>query len=302
MRRESDSVLAYINGDLVPDADAVVSVFDSGLSFADGVFEGVRVYSGRVFRLEDHVRRLFASARCLEIDIRMTEDALTAEILAWLSANEIYDDFHFRPIVTRGRRFPPRLDPRFCAGGPTILFIGADIGSSDLNGLRVVISSVRRVAPDALDPRIKSLNYGNNLLARLEANRRKVDDAIMLDDRGLVAEATGANLFIASDRVLTTPRPRACLEGITRSAVIDLAVDRGLDVTEGSIRPEDLLTADEVFLTGTAVEIAPVVEIDGRAIGHGAAGPITLALAGDYAALVRSGGTSIVAAHDGESL
>jgi branched-chain amino acid aminotransferase len=294
MRTAEQPLLVYVNGRLVPEEEAVVSVFDSGLNFGDGVFEGLRVYAGRVFRLEQHVDRLFESANAFDIDIGMTRREFAQEIVDWLRANELEDSFHFRPIVTRGTRFPPRSDPKFVSGGPTIFFVGGPIDPAPLTGVRVIVSSLRRTAPDALDPRIKSLSFANNLLPRLEARRRGADDAVLLDAAGFVAEGSTANVFVVTGGELVTPWPRACLAGITRRAVIGLATEQGAGpVVERDITPTELINAQEVFFTGTGAEITPVVEVNGRPIGSGAAGPVTLELSERYAALVRSEGTPI---------
>jgi branched-chain amino acid aminotransferase len=285
--------LVYVNGDLVPEAEATISVFDSGLNFADGVFEGIRVYGGRVFRLGEHLERLYASARAFDLDVGMTPGELEQEILRWLAANGVEDDFHFRPIVTRGQRFPPRLDPRFCSGGPNIIFVGGPVTASSETGIRVVFSSVRRIAPDALDPRIKSLNYGNNLLARLDAHRRGVDDAVMLDAGGFLAECSASNLFLVARGKLLTPWPKACLTGITRATVLELAAEYGIPAEERDLTPTDLLAADEAFATGTGAEITPIVQVEGHSIGAGSLGPITRRLWEGYHAAVYSSGVAI---------
>lgn len=294
--RTDDEFLVYVNGELVPRGRAVISVFDSGLNFADGVFEGVRVYGGRVFHLEQHVKRLYESANAFEIEIPLGAAELTAAILDWLRANRVQDDFHLRPIVTRGERFPPRLDPRFCSGSANVIFVGGPISPANMKGLRVIVSAVRQIPSDSIDARIKSLNYGNNLLARLEARRRGVDDALMLDASGYLAEASAANLFLVKDGELLTPWPKACLAGITRRLVMDLARERGLQVVERDLSTTEALNADEVFLTGTGTELTPVVEVDGRRIGTGAAGPVTRELYESYQAAVHSQGTPIEAA------
>lgn len=283
----------YVNGTLISAREAAVSVWDSGLNFADGVFEGVRVYAGRVFKLHEHVARLYQSARAFQIEVGMTEVQFADAILGWLDANRVRDNFHFRPIVTRGNRYPPRMDPRFVDGGATILFVGGAIASASLDGTRVVISSLRRTGADVLDPRIKSLNYGNNLLARLEARRRGVDDAIMLDREGFVAEASGANVFIVRGGQLLTPWPKACLEGITRRTLMELATAQGIFAVERDITATDVVNADEVFLAGTGTEVAPVTEMEGMIIGSGQIGSVTRMLASRYAELVRSTGTPI---------
>jgi branched-chain amino acid aminotransferase len=287
------SLKIYVNGRLVPSEEATISVFDSGLNFADGVFEGARVYGGAVFRLDQHIKRLFESANSFEIDIGMSPAEFTTVVLDWLRANEVHDDFHLRPIVTRGNRFPPRLDPRFCSAQPNVILLGGPIAPADMRGQRVIVSSVRQINSDALDPKIKSLNYGNNLLARLEAVRRGVDEALMLDSDGYLAEASAANLFIVKDHQVVTPWSKACLEGITRRTVMDLASAQGLKVVERDITVTEVLNADEVFLTGTGTELTPVVEAEGRRIGDGKAGRVTQTLYSAYAEMARSEGTPI---------
>jgi branched-chain amino acid aminotransferase len=289
----AQDTLVYVNGELVPGDRAFISVYDSGLNFADGVFEGIRVYSGRVFCLERHVQRLFRSAQALQIDIGMTPEEFGAEIIRWLRAANVVDGFHLKPIVTRGDRFPPRLDPRMASAGPNIIFLGAPVAPAPSGGILVIISSVRRTRADAFDPRIKSLGYGNNLLARLEASRAGVNDALMLDQDGFLAEATASNVFIVRDGVLYTPWPRACLEGITQSLVSGLAAHLGHQVVRQDLGWGDLANADEIFATGTATEITPIVEVSGVSIGTGEPGPITCTLMDRYAALVRSEGTPI---------
>jgi branched-chain amino acid aminotransferase len=286
--------LAYVNGELVPEEQATVSVFDAGLNFADGVFEGVRVYGGKVFRLDEHLDRLYASAATFELNIGMEQDEFAAEILRWLTANDVSDDFHFRPIVTRGNRFPPRMDPRFSKDDSTVIIVGGPVSPAGA-GMRVVISPVQRPAPAALPAHVKSLSYGPALLARLDAIRKGVDEAIMLDELGLVAEASVANVFAVVDGALLTPQPRACLDGITRRAIMALGREAGLTVVEVGLTPEALTDAKEVFLTGTSAEVTPVLELDGRSLGDGA-GPVTGDLRAAYAELTRSEGTPIPAA------
>jgi branched-chain amino acid aminotransferase len=288
--------LVYVNGELVPQQNAVISVFDSGLNFADGVFEGIRVYGGRVLHLEHHIKRLYESANAFEISIGMTPTAFTDAILGWLRANGISDGFHFRPIVTRGNRMPPRLDPRFCNSSANIMFVGGPIAPANMNGQHVVISSVRQINSDAIDAHIKSLNYGNNLLARLEAVRRGVDDALMLDSQGFLAEASAANAFLVKDGELLTPFTKACLDGITRRSVIEMARRRKISVIERDLSVTEIINADEVFLTGTGTELVPVIEVEGRRIGSGAAGEITTALYADYMTMVATDGLPVAAA------
>jgi branched-chain amino acid aminotransferase len=285
-------VLAYVNGHLVEEQDATISVFNAGFNFADGVFEGIRVYEGRVFRLDEHIERLFASAATFEIEIGMQRDELRSEILGWLTANGVDRDFHFRPIVTRGDRFPPRMDPRFSSGDPTIVFVGGPVSPAGA-GVKAILSLVRRPAPAVLPAHVKSLSYGPALLARLDAIRRGADEAILLDELGLVAEASVANVFAVAGGALLTPQPRACLDGITRRAVMELARDAGRTVLEVGLTPEALAAADEIFLTGTSAEITPVLELDGAPVAGGEAGPVTRELAAAYDRLTRAEGVPI---------
>jgi branched-chain amino acid aminotransferase len=285
-------VLAYVNGQLLPEEEATVSVFNAGFNFADGVFEGIRVYGGKVFRLDEHIERLYASAATFEIEVGLSQQEMRDEILRWLGANGVENDFHFRPIVTRADRFPPRMDPRFSEGDTTIVFIGGPVSPAG-KGMKVVMSPVQRPAPAALPAHVKSLSYGPALLARLDAIRRGADEAIMLDELGLVAEASVANVFAYTGGALLTPQPRACLDGITRRAVMALAHVAGIPAFETGVTPELLAGADEIFLTGTSAEITPVIELDGRPVSGGEAGPITLKLRDAFGELTRSEGTPI---------
>ena len=283
----------YVDGELLAADEAKISVFDSAFNFADGVFEGLRVYGGAVFRLDEHVRRLYDSAKALSLDIGRSEEEFKEEILGWLRANEISGDFHFRPIVTRGLRQPPRLDPRFCTSGSTTVIVGAPATDTPIAGIRVVVSSVRRPGADVFDSKIKSINYGPNLLAKIEANRQGVDEAVMLDGAGYLAEASVANIFLVKDGVLLTPWPKACLAGITRGEVIKLARAADLEVIERDLTTGELVSADEAFLCGTAAEVKPIVEVNGQTIGESAAGPVTLALHERYRELVQAEGVPI---------
>ena len=287
-------MLAYVNGELLPEEEATISVFNAGFNFADGVFEGIRVYDGRVFKLDEHIDRLFASAEAFEIDVGLGKDELRSEILHWLTANEIESDFHFRPIVTRADRFPPRMDPRFSDGPAQVVIIGGPVAPAG-KGSKVVMSPVRRPAPSVLPAHVKSLSYGPALLARLDAIRRGADEAILLDELGLVAEASVANVFAYTGDALLTPQPRACLDGITRRAVIQIAGEAGHTALEVGMTPEVLAGADEIFLTGTSAEITPVLELDGTPVSGGEAGPVTRELADAYSKLARAAGTPIPA-------
>jgi len=266
--------LVYINGELVPESEAKISVFDHGFLYGDGVFEGIRAYRGVVFKLREHIERLYDSAKFLRIEIPMSKEDLMEAILETVRRNGL-SDCYIRVVVTRGVG-DLGLDPRKCEK-PSIIIIARPM--APLLGKRVVsliISSVRRDGVDATNHQAKSLNYLNNILAKLEAINAGADDAVMLDSRGFVSEATGENIFIVKDeRIMTPPPTSGILSGITRDCVIELARRLGYEVVERELTPFELLTADEVFLTGTAAEIVPVESVNGRKIGERVPGPIT---------------------------
>ncbi len=268
--------VVYINGSFVPREEAVVSVFDHGLLYGDGVFEGIRAYGGRVFRLEAHVRRLYDSARAIMLDIPMTQDEMCEAILETLRRNNLTDAY-IRPVVTRGIG-DLGLDPRKCPK-PTVIIIAvrwdAMYGNLYEVGLNAITVAVRRNSPAALPPNIKSLNYLNNILAKIEANIKGGDEAIFLDAEGTISEGSGDNIFVVRDGKIYTPPTLNNLKGITREVVLELAAKNGIPVHETRLGIFDLYTADEVFVTGTAAEIAPVSRIDGRRIGDGKPGPLT---------------------------
>lgn len=266
----------YIDGEFVPEEEARISVFDHGLLYGDGVFEGIRAYNGYVFKLEEHLDRLYASARAILLEIPLARDQMREAILETLRVNGLRDAY-IRPIITRGVG-DLGIDPRKCAR-PTVIIIAKEWKSlypeAFERGLRAVVAAVRNRSPESLPPTVKSLNYLTNILARIEANVRGADEAIMLDLQGHIAEGSADNIFIVRNGELYTPPPLHILPGITRQTVIELAKGEGLAVHEAFFGLAELYTADEVFLTGTAAEIAPIVEIDGRVIGEGKPGPIT---------------------------
>ena len=281
------TLLAYVNGDILPQQEAKISVFDSGLNFADGVFEGLLVDRGRIVQLRQHMTRLFDSAKAFAIDMPMSVAEFENEIRRWLTANDpqiVGDQFHFRPIVTRGDRNPPRLDPKFSTSKANIIFVGGPVTGTRPSGLSLMVSSFRRPSPDVFDPKIKSIGYGNNLLARIEATRHGYDDCIMLDQRGFVAETSVANIFIVKNGSVCTPHPTACLNGITRQAIIRLTTDQHLDMVEKDLSVTDLKCADEVFITGTAAGVASVTHIDRQPVRDGNEGSVTSALRAAYTA------------------
>jgi branched-chain amino acid aminotransferase len=285
----------YIDGKFYPQPQAKVSVFDHGLLYGDGVFEGIRAYNGRVFKLERHVERLFMSAKAISLDIAHTEEQICEIILKTLRKNKIKDGY-IRPVVTRGVG-DIGIDPRKCKDGPTLVVIAmpfpALYGDKYEKGLKVVTSSYRRVPPQSLSPSIKSLNYLNNILARIEGNQRGADEVIMLDMQGYVSEATADNIFIVQNKTVVTPYTSTNLPGVTRETVFQLCRKLKIPVRERPFTMYDLWAANEVFVTGTAAEIGPVVEADGRIIGDGKPGPQTKRLMIAYRNLVTSTGTPI---------
>ncbi|MHC1631134.1 MAG: branched-chain-amino-acid transaminase [Methanotrichaceae archaeon] len=284
----------YIDGKFVPAEEAAVSVYDHGLLYGDGVFEGIRAYNGRVFRLEDHVKRLYDSAKAIMLEMPLTQEEMCSAILETLRKNEL-SDAYIRPIVTRGIG-DLGLDPLKCPK-PTIVIItqkwDAMYGDLYEEGLTAVTVTVRRNSPAALPPNIKSLNYLNNILAKIEANVKQGDEAIFLDAEGNVSEGSGDNIFIVKDGMIFTPHTMNNLKGITRKAVIEVAESKGYAVREVTLGLFDLYTADEVSVTGTAAEVAPVTKIDGRSIGDGKPGPITKELIEGVRDLTQTTGTPI---------
>ncbi|HOT05993.1 MAG TPA: branched-chain-amino-acid transaminase [Methanotrichaceae archaeon] len=286
--------LIYMDGKYVTREEAAVSVFDHGFLYGDGVFEGIRAYGGRVFRLEAHVRRLFDSAQAILLKIPMTQQEMSDAILETLRRNNLKDAY-IRPIVTRGIG-DLGLDPRKCMVASVIIIAvewGAMYGDLYETGLTGVTVTVRRNSPAALPPNIKSLNYLNNILGKIEANIKGGDEAIFLDADGTVSEGSGDNIFVIRDGVINTPPTLNNLRGVTRQAVIDTARAAGMPIREIQLGLFDLYTADEIFVTGTAAELAPVVKIDGRIIGSGKPGPITRLLSKQFAECTRSEGTPI---------
>lgn len=284
----------YVNGALVARADARVSVFDAGFQSGDGVWEGIRVYGGRVFELDAHIERLFDSAKALGIDLHMTRDEIKDALFATLRANDLYDNAHVRLMVTRGIRRTSGINPQFVETRPTVVII-AEHKPPIFNreGITLVASSVRRPSPDTLDPKIHHANQLNSILAKMESNRIGADGAVMLDLRGFVAETDSMNLFIVKAAQLVTPLINACLHGITRGLVIQLARANGVAVLERDVSLLEVHTADEVFCTGTIAEIVPVIEVDGRTIGDGTPGPITRRVTALYADLTGRTGVPI---------
>ena len=285
----------YLNGKYLPREEAKISVFDHGFLYGDGVFEGVRAYEGKVFKLKEHLQRLFNSAKAISLNVPLSQEELQEKILETLRKNNLKNAY-IRLVVSRGEG-DLGLDPRKCPH-PQVIIIADKISlyPEELyeNGLEVIIASTRRNIPSALDVKIKSLNYLNNIMAKLEANLRETSEAIMLNQDGYVTECTGDNIFIVKgEELITPPSWIETLKGITRGVVIDLAKREGIPVREEPFTSFSLYTSDECFLSGTAAEIIPVTKIDGRVIGEGKAGKITRLLMKKFRQLTKKEGVPI---------
>jgi branched-chain amino acid aminotransferase len=285
----------FIDGKYYSERDAKVSVFDHGLLYGDGIFEGIRAYHGRVFKLREHIDRLFYSAKAILLDIPMSPAQIMRAVLETCRKNKIHDGY-IRLLVTRGVG-TLGLNPKSCKR-PSVIVIADKIQLYPpgvyRRGLDIITVPTTRNLHSALNPAIKSLNYLNNILAKIEANNGGCEEAVMLNAEGFVAECTGDNVFIVKNGALATPPLSAgALYGITRQTVIELAEEAGMKVSEPNLTRYDLFCADECFLTGTGAEIVPVVRIDGRVIGGGKPGPITRQLEDEYHALTKVSGEPI---------
>ena len=285
----------YIDGQFYDKENAKISVFDHGLLYGDGVFEGIRFYNGRVFRLEEHIDRLFDSARAIALNIGMDKSAVIEATLETIRQNKLQDGY-IRLVVTRGVG-DLGLNSMLCPKA-SIFVIASKITlySADKyeNGLDVVTCATRRIPHGALSPMVKSLNYLNNVMAKIEAQNAGAGEGLMLNEQGFVSECTGDNIFIIKNGVITTPPISAgALAGVTRSVVFDLAAEFGIPIHEPMMTRYDIFTADECFLTGTAAEIIPAVKLDTRPIGDGKPGPITRRLITRFRELTASTGTPI---------
>ena len=285
----------YIDGEFFDKANAKISVFDHGLLYGDGIFEGIRFYNGRVFRLEKHIDRLWESARVLMLEIPMSREELIEALLATIRKNDLRDGY-IRLIVTRGVG-DLGLNPKNCARS-SVIIIAANIAlyPAELyaRGLSVVTCATRRTAPAALSPAVKSLNYLNNIMAKIEAHNAGAGEGLMLNEQGYVAECTGDNVFIVKNGAIFTPPVSAGgLSGITREVVFELAAEMKIAVSERDLTRYDLYIADEAFLTGTAAEVIPMVQLDARPIGTGKPGPLTASFIACFHELTQSAGTPI---------
>ena len=293
----SKELLIYLDGQLLPESQAKVSVFDHGLLYGDGVFEGIRFYNGRVFRLEEHTRRIYDSAKSILLNIPMTPEELIKATVETVRANALRDGY-IRTVVTRGTG-PMGLSPYKCPKA-TVFIIAATISlypeSAYENGLTMATVATRRPRHDILPPAVKSLNYLNNVMAKVEAIQAGAEEGLMLNDQGLVAECTGDNIFIIRDGTVTTPPLSAgALDGITRGVVFEICNELRIPIREREMTRHDIFVADECFLTGTAAEVIAAVKLDQRIIGDGKPGAITNRIIKRFREIAQSTGTPVYA-------
>jgi branched-chain amino acid aminotransferase group I len=265
-----------VGGQLLPRTEAKVSVFDSSVQGGDAVWEGLRVYDGRIYQLDAHLDRLFDSAKAMAFAGVPTRAAVKEAIFETLRANGMRDGVHIRLTLTRGPKVTSGMSPHLNQSGCCLIVLAEwKAPVYDQNGIRLITSSIRRNPPQCIDSKIHHNNLINNILAKIEANVAGVDDAIMLDIYGFVSETNATNIFLVKRGVLLTPHADSCLPGITRGVVMALARANGLPLQERNISLSEVYTADEIFTTGTMGELAPVLEVDGRTIGQGEVGPVT---------------------------
>jgi branched-chain amino acid aminotransferase len=285
----------YIDGEWHSRETAKISVFDHGFLYGDGVFEGIRVYGRRIFRLGAHLDRLYASARALALDVPMAQREMSDLVREAVRRNR-REDGYIRLLVSRGAG-ELGIDPLSCPRASVVIIVtDVRVYPRELyaNGIKVITSATRQVSHEAVDPRIKSLNYLKNILAKIDAQRAGAQEAILLNDSGFVAECTADNLFLVRRGELFTPSPQdGALEGITRGAILELATEAGMRAAEARLTRYDVYTADECFVTGTGAELMPVVQADGRPIGNGKPGPTTRRLTQAFHALVRNEGEAL---------
>ncbi|MGI5911696.1 MAG: branched-chain-amino-acid transaminase [Syntrophomonadaceae bacterium] len=282
-------LLIYLDGSYVEEENARVSVFDHGFLYGDGVFEGIRAYHNSVFRLKDHINRLYDSAKAINLKIPLNQSEMAEVVVDTCRQNRLTDAY-IRLVVSRGKG-DLGLDPKNCSI-PTVVCIASSISLYPekyyKEGLEVITVPTRRNGPEGVNPRIKSLNYLNNIMAKIEANIAGVSEAILLNQEGYVAECTGDNIFMVKNGIIKTPAIHlGMLEGVTRNEVIKLAKKNGIEVQETTFTRYDLFVADEVFLTGTAAELIPVTTIDSRVIGNGKPGPVFNTLLAEYREIVK---------------
>ncbi len=291
----NQNLIVNINGKLTPRAEASVSPFDSSVQNGDAVWEGLRLYDGRIFKLKEHLLRLRRSAMALAYASIPTDDEIIHELKRTLEANGMRDGVHVRLTLTRGEKYTSGLDPRINTAGHTLIILAEHKPPVyDKSGITLKTSAHRRPPADVLDQKIHSCNQLTSILAKLEANASGADDALMLDTRGFVAETNATHLFFVEGSVVRTPTTAACPEGITRAAILELCEKNNIDCREADITLAEAYRADEVFCTGTMGEIAPVVGIDGRRIGDAACGPVTAKLSELFGELTSTEGERVI--------
>jgi branched-chain amino acid aminotransferase len=287
-------LIVNVGGKLSHRDRAAVSPFDSAVQGGDAVWEGLRLYGGKIFRLDEHLARLRASARALAFQHVPSDQEITEEIRRTLAANGMRDGVHIRLTLTRGVKLTSGMDPRLNQAGPTLIVLAEwKDPVYDAAGIALVTASVRRPAPDCLDPKIHHTNLLPSILAKIEANVAGADDAVVLDHRGFIAETNATHIFMVSGGTLATPTTASCPEGITRAAVLELAAAAGIGGQAGDYTLPQLYVAEEAFVTGTMGGLVPVLSVDGRTIGAGAPGPVTKRLAALYADLTATTGTPV---------
>jgi branched-chain amino acid aminotransferase len=289
------SIVYNVNGTLIPREQPGLSPFDSSVQGGDGVWEGLRLYNGRIFKLIEHLERLRSSAKALAFASIPSNDEIIDQVRRTLAANRMTDNVHIRLTLTRGVKITSGMDPRLNQAGPTLIVLAEHKAPVyGRSGLSLITSSIRRFAPDMLDPKIHHCNLMQSILAKIEANAAGADDAVMLDPRGFVAETNATHLFLVDNGVVMTPRIVACPEGITRATVIEMCESAPIPLIEKDLSLTEFYRADEVFCTGTMGELVGVTKIDGRTIGDGKSGAVTLRLSSLYGARTSKEGVLVI--------
>jgi len=285
---ENEILYAYVDGKYVPKEQASISIYDHGFLYGDGVYEAIRAYDGIIFKLREHIDRLFESAKSIKIEMPFSKDDLRGLVVEVLRKNQLRNSY-IRIVVSRGRG-RMGVDPRNCPK-PTIVIMAEPrepLFGENVRGISAIVSSLRRTPSWSLDPRIKTLNYLNNIMAKIEAIESGVEEAIMLNEQGYVAETSTENIFIVKNGIVSTPHPsQGVLRGITRDTIVEIARELGYTLEERAITVHELYNADEVFVTGTAAELVPIVKITGRKIGEGEAGPVFARILGRFRELIK---------------
>jgi branched-chain amino acid aminotransferase len=287
-------ILININGQLTHRDQAGISPFDSAVQGGDAVWEGLRLYHGRIFKLYEHLARLRGSAKALAFAEIPSDELMVGELRRTLAANHMTDGVHIRLTLTRGVKYTSGMDPRLNSAGPTLIIVAEHKPPVyDKSGVILMTSSIRRFPPDCMDPKIHHCNLIQSILAKIEANAAGADDALMLDMRGFIAETNATNVFIIEGGIVRTSRPIACPEGITRATVLGLCQSHGIPCAEVDLSLTELYRAEECFCSGTMGELAPVIKVDGRVIGEGRPGPMTARLSELFRALTETEGVGV---------